>query len=351
MRVFQLCAGAAQGGAETAFVDVSIALHEAGIDIVPICRPHPLPLKRLRDAGLEPVTLPFGGPFDFRTRRVLRKLVHERRPDIVQTWMQRATKWAPRPSAHLPPFKLVARLGGYYKMKHYRDVDHFVTNTPDIKRYLMGKGIAENRITHINNLTGLDDDKGQVLARAEFGTPQDAFLCLSLSRLHRVKGLDVFLEALSMLPNDVHAWLAGDGPEHAALEAQAARLGLQDRVKFLGWRTDRADLLATADALVFPSRYEPFGTTFAQAWAAGCPLVTTASEGPAQYVRDGEDALKVPIDDAPALAKAVRDLAGDPNLAKSLAARGKIRFEEEFTRDACVRRYLALYKGLNENLT
>jgi glycosyltransferase involved in cell wall biosynthesis len=346
MRVFQLCAGAAAGGAEAAFVDFTIALHQAGVDVTPICRPHPSMLEPLRAAGLTPVTLPFGGAFDWRTKPALRKLISERRPDIVQTWMNRAAKHCPKPDGKLPLFKCVARLGGYYKLKHYKGVDHFVTNTADIRRWLIEQGVAADKVTHINNFADLDQIVTP-LSHKDFDTPADAFAFLTLSRLHPVKGIDVFLHALAALPSKkAYGWIAGEGPERAKLEALAQELKIDGRVRFLGWREDRAALLQAADALVFPSRFEPFGNSFAQAWGAGCPLVSSDSEGPRQYVRDGQDALLVPTDDAEALSAAMRRLMDDKALGKKLATVGKARFAQEFTREACIAAYQTLYQSL-----
>lgn len=346
MRVFQLCAGASAGGAEAAFVDFSLALAEAGVEVTPICRAHPSLVDRLRAGGLEPVTLPFGGLFDFKTKAAIKQLIKERQPAIVQSWMNRAARMMPRASAALPPFKTVSRLGGYYKLKHYRGVDHFVTNTADIRRYLIDNGVAPENVTHINNFADLGP-AGPAVERAALNTPDNAFVFLTLSRLHPVKGLDVFLKALARLPDNAYGWIAGEGPEREKLESLAKELQLENRVRFLGWREDRTALLEAADTLVFPSRFEPFGNSFAQAWGAGCPLITTASEGPRQYVRDGQDALLVPVDDEDALGKAMATLQNDPALAAGLAAAGKQRFEEEFTKNACVSAYKSLYTKLN----
>lgn len=346
MRIFQLCAGAATGGAETAFVDTCLAMREANMDVTAICRPHEAMMRQLQKGGVPLFTLPFGGLFDFTTCAVLKKLIKDHKPAIVQTWMNRAAKHCPRPAADLPPFKLVARLGGYYKLKYYKGVSHFVTNTPDIKTYLVKQGVASSRVTHINNLIRLDEPT-QLIDRAALDTPTDAFVFLTLARLHPVKGIDDFIGALAALPDNAYGWIAGDGPERGRLETLAARLGLGGRVRFLGWRTDKEALLAAADALVAPSRFEPFGNSFAQGWAASCPLITTNSQGPAQYVENGKDALVIPINDSDALAKAMRILMNDKALGSAIAARGLVRFNEEFTPEACVHAYKTLYATLS----
>ena len=127
-------------------------------------------------------------------------------------------------------------------------------------------------------------DAAPAVDRASLATPADAVVLLTLSRLHEKKGLDILLQGLVDLPRCV-AWLAGDGPLEGELKAMAARLGVADRVRFLGWRTDRGALLRAADICVLPSRWEPFGTVMLEAWAAGTPLVAAASQGPRRVHR------------------------------------------------------------------
>jgi glycosyltransferase involved in cell wall biosynthesis len=133
-----------------------------------------------------------------------------------------------------------------------------------------------------------------------------------LGRLHRNKGFDILLEALANVPY-LHLVLAGDGPERAALEREIARLRLKPRVHLIGWRDDTAALMAAADLVVLPSRHEPLGNVVIEAWAHGVPIVAAAASGPASLIRPGENGWLVPIEDAAALAAAIRTvLAGRP---------------------------------------
>ena len=142
-----------------------------------------------------------------------------------------------------------------------------------------------------------------------------------MGRLHENKAHDVSLQALAQLP-DAWLWIAGVGPLEAKLKGMAEALGVADRVRFLGWRTDASALYRTADVCVFPSRYEPLGNVVIQAWAHGLPVVAAESQGPKALIRDGEDGLLVPVDDADALAAGVRRLLAEPMLRARLAAAG-----------------------------
>ena len=150
------------------------------------------------------------------------------------------------------------------------------------------------------------------------------------------------LRALAQLP-DAWLWIAGVGPLEAKLKAMAEALGVVDRVRFLGWRTDPSALYRTADVCVFPSRYEPLGNVVIQAWAHGLPVVAADSQGPKALIRDGEDGLLVPIDDAEALADGVRRLLAEPGLRARFAAAGAARVEAEFSQAAVVAQWKALF--------
>lgn len=341
-----MMAGAAHGGAETAFVDMCLALHEAGEDIEVVTRKNPARQARLIAAGLKVHVLPFGSKIDIFTTLRMRKIIREFKPHIVQTWMSRAAQRTPRWSAAegIPRYLVVSRLGGYYKASHFGQTDYYSTITPDIRRHLIDTGIAEQKVRHINNFAELEAE-GVAVDRAMLRTPEDAVVLLALGRLHKAKALDVLLEAVSQVP-DVYLWIAGEGPDRAALEGLCTKLGLDERVRFLGWRDDRAALFASADVCVFPSRYEPFGTVFVQAWAQKVPLVTTAADGPRQYVRDGEDGLMVPVDDAPALAGALRRVVKDADLRHRITENGFQRYQTEFTKFQTVSNYLNYYHDI-----
>ena len=335
-------AGAAAGGAETACIDMCLAMRAAGLEVQLATRKNGRN-ARLTAGGITVHELPFGGFFDFTTARHLAKIIAAFQPDIVQTWMSRAAQKLPR-RPRTAPYKVVARLGGYYKLRHFERADYFITITPLIRDYLVTQGVAPDRIRALYNFADTEA-AGSALDRADFQTPPNAPLLLALGRLHRAKAFDVLLEAMAALP-EAYLWIAGEGPERVNLEEQIRALGLQGRVRLLGWRDDRAALFAACDICIFPSRYEPFGTVFVQAWAQGRPLVAAASDGPRATVRDGEDGLLVPINDAPALSRAIRHVLDNPDLAARLAAAGRHRYEAEFTRERAVAAYLDFYRDV-----
>ncbi len=338
MRVMQVLAGAPEGGAETFFVTLVGALARAGLDQRAVIRRNPRRAESLRHAGVPTRQLRFGGPLDMRTSFGLREIVRDYRPDIVFTWMSRASGKMPSGD-----FAHVARLGGYYDLKYFRNCDHLFCIIPGIVEHCVKTGWPRERVHYMPNFANLQRDG--VVNRGDFDTPEDAVLLLALGRLHQAKAIDVLLEALT-LEQRPYLWLAGEGRLRGELEELAQRLGVAERVRFLGWRDDRGALLEAADICVFPSRYEPFGTVSLEAWAARRPLVAAAASGPAELVKPEEDALLVPIDDATALAQAITRVIDEPGLGDRLVAAGSRRYEQDFTEAACVDRYLKMFERI-----
>lgn len=334
-RLLQAMAGAEHGGAEAFFERLALALERAGLQQRLVIRKNAKRAGLLRAGGLEVTELPFGGLFDFTTRGGFRRAVAEFRPQVVLTWMNRATHQCPLPGD--PPFVHVARLGGYYDLKYYRHCRHLIGNTQDICRWIVEQGWSADRVHYVPNFVG--EELAEPVLRAEFATPAGAPLALALGRLHTNKAFDVLIRAIASAPT-LYLWIAGEGPLRGELEALARQLGVAERVRFLGWRDDVPALFAAADLFICPSRHEPLGNVVIEAWAQALPVIATAAQGPCELIADGIDGVLVPIDDAAALAGAIAQLLSQPGLAEGLAARGRAAYEARFTEAAVVARYL-----------
>jgi glycosyltransferase involved in cell wall biosynthesis len=338
MRIMHVMASRADGGAETYSADVIESLHAAGIAqlaAVPSASRHH---ARLSAAGVGLAEGALEVPLGAWRRRKLAEAMDGFRPDLVHCWMRRAASLVPR--VRVP---LVGWFGGYYDPARFRGCRHFIAVTPAIVDHLLAHGIPRACAHYVPTFPILE--AAPPLDRARLATSADAIVLLALSRLHDKKGLDVLLQALAQLPQCV-AWLAGDGPLKGQLGALADKLGVAEQVRWLGWRSDRGALLRAADICVLPSRFEPFGTVMLEAWAAATPLVAAASQGPAALIRDGDNGLLVPVDDAAALAAAIRRLAGDAALRARLIAAGTADYQKGFTREVVTRRLIALYQAI-----
>jgi glycosyltransferase involved in cell wall biosynthesis len=337
-RLLQAMAGGRFGGAEAFFTRLALALARTGLEQLAVIRGHAGRAAQLREGGIAVAELPFRGRLDLYTGLGLRKLARDWQPQVVLTWMNRASIAMPRGK-----YVRIARLGGYYDLKYYRRCHHLIGNTRDIVAYLVAQGWPADRAHYLPNF--VEEHRVPAVARASLATPEAAVLVLALGRLHRVKGFDVLLHALARVPG-VHLWLAGDGPERAALARLTHNLGLDDRVRLLGWREDVPALMAAADLLVCPSRHEPLGNVVLEAWAQGLPVIASAAEGPRALITPGRTGLLVGLEDADALAAAIGQLAGDRGRRAELAEAGYAAFAAEFAETGVT----AAYRDLIERV-
>lgn len=319
MRIAHIMAGAPVGGAELFFERLAIAQDGAGETIYPIFRRNDGRALRLAAAGLPPIQLRFGGVLDLATPLRLRAMLRAFSPRVAVAWMNRAARMTPRGS-----WVLAGRLGGYYDLGYYRRCDHLIGNTRGIVDWIMRQGWPAARVHRLPNFA--PDLMGA--APAILPTPPGAPVVLALGRLHRNKAFDVLVRALPLLPG-IHAVIAGEGPERAALLALARQEGVADRLHLLGWRTDQDALLAACDVLACPSRHEPLGNVVIEAFSAARPVVAADADGPVELIEDGATGLLVPREDPRCLADALGAVLAAPALSARLAAAGRARFLAE----------------------
>ena len=343
MRVLHAMAGGEQGGAEEFFLRLSRSLASRDIKQRALIRPHEGRQVALRESGIETATAVFGGMLDMFSGDCFRREVDTFKPDVVLTWMSRASRFCPRRVVNRHPFVHVGRLGGYYDLKYYRNCDHLIGNTADIISHIKDRGWPAERAHYLPNFVVAGT--APALARAELGLPEVGRLILALGRFHTNKAFDVLLRALCQLP-DVVLCLAGSGPANDSLRRQVADLGLGGRVALPGWQADVAPLFAAADLFVCPSRIEPLGNVVIEAWAYKVPVVAASAKGPEALITDGENGLLFPIDDDDELAAAIKRVLKDGKLASRLASAGYAEFEMRFSERIVVDQYLELFQRL-----
>ena len=178
---------------------------------------------------------------------------------------------------------------------------------------------------------------------------RDPFRVVAVGTVTPRKGIDTLVEGLSRVDPDWRLRVVGDttvAPDHvAAIRDLAARLGVDDGVRFVGRVSDDAlrEELRSAHVLALPSRYEPFGIVYLEGMAFGLPAIASAHGGASDFVDEHNGAL-VPPDDPAAVAAAIGPLARDRDrLAKaSRAARETFRSHPTWA-ETCsrVRRFLA----------
>ncbi len=179
----------------------------------------------------------------------------------------------------------------------------------------------------------MDDKRNEI--RARFATPPQDPLVIQVCRMAERKGHARLLRALATLKFlRWTCWIVG-GPQKEKeityfdrLNSLAAELGIADRVRFLGTRSDVPELLAAADIFCHPNTYppEPFGIAFVEALQAGLPVVTSAMGGAMEIV-SGQCGFLVPPEDNLALADALRRLLTEDHLRRDMSVSARVRGE------------------------
>jgi glycosyltransferase involved in cell wall biosynthesis len=193
---------------------------------------------------------------------------------------------------------------------------------------------VETHVVHPPLRVGGRDDARRADIRRRLGAGPEVAVIVQVARLERLKGHDLHLEALAMLKDIAPRWqcwmVGGVQRPHearylAALERQAADLGIAERVRFLGQRGDVSAILGAADIACQPNTQpDAFGISFVEALGAGLPVVTTAMGGALEVLGDSFGFL-VPPADAAALAAMLRRLVTDPALRATVGAAGPAR--------------------------
>lgn len=328
-----------EGGAERFFVKLAQALDRRGVEQRFVIRPgrswdHHVanlgPVMRNNFSRLSPLSAVLHYQAD--------RWVKDWKPDAVMAWMPRAARLLHR----WPGVVKLARMGDFPEnLKHFGNCDLLVGNVPGIAQKCRDLGWTKPALT-IANFT--PDVTPKPIPRAAHDTPEGVFLVAAGGRFQPRKALDMAVRAIARIPG-AWLWLIGDGGERDDLAALAKTLGVSDRVRFIGWVDDPVHHIAAADVFLMPSRHEPLGNLLLEAWAAGVPSVSTRSEGPSWYMRDGVDGLMADIDNDAQIAAALIRLRDDPAKAREYAVNARQRLDDFLSEDAVCRDYMAVFRG------
>jgi glycosyltransferase involved in cell wall biosynthesis len=207
-----------------------------------------------------------------------------------------------------------------------RHFDYLVAGAGDIREYLLGHGQDDARIRVIHNWVDfsartITQSAAQVKARYGFA---DKPVIGCIGRLHPQKGQIVLIRAFAQIKEQLPEHmlvLVGDGPERTVLTDEADRLGLANRIFFLGGLSGDAynNVLEAMDIYVQPSIFEGLPRTVLDAMYMGKPIIASDANGNREAIRHGANGYLVPPQDADALAQAIVLLANDAALRSSCA--------------------------------
>jgi len=232
----------------------------------------------------------------------------------------------------LPLEAAVARLGG-----HIITVSHY-----DYELALQYRVASPRQMTVVHN--GIPD----IGYRANPGKPAVPRIVM-VARFSYQKDHGLLLKALSRLQRE--AWqldFVGDGPLLASVSRLANELGIGERVRFLGARSDIPEILAGSDIFVLTSRYEGFPISILEAMRAGLPVVASDVGGVSEAVLEGLTGFLIRRGDWKTLRDRLKTLLINPELRVRMGKRGRKRYEQLFTLDRMVNKTLRVYEHVLE---
>ncbi|MGD0807660.1 MAG: glycosyltransferase family 4 protein [Anaerolineales bacterium] len=186
--------------------------------------------------------------------------------------------------------------------------------------------------------------------RREIGAGENPLVGF-IGRMTAQKGVDILLRVFARVErrhSTAKLILAGDGPDRQGLMRLAKSLGLQ-RVVFLGWRTDAADILADIDLLAIPSRWEGFGLVALEAMALGKPIAASKVSALPEIVLQSETGLLLTPGSVEEWADGIIAILSDPKRAVEMGRAGRDRVRKEFPVERMARRTAGVYHMLTDN--
>ena len=367
--VLQLHASSGLYGGESVVLALSNALRDRGANVLVACvsmtwRPMPELGVKAREYGLPVEFVPMRHNLDVTVIPKVRALLRAHRIELVHAHGYKSNligAGAARPddipvvtTNHLHPMMPL----NDRKLQFYGQLDMKVTSrflgmtvavSEDIKRRIIRDGVPADRVTVIEN--GIDTNEfmpgrsGSAL-RQSLGLASDAFVVGSFARLTPQKAIHFLLDAIARLAAQgarPQVVIAGDGPLKQELLDHADKLGISDRVKFLGFRRDTKDLLAIMDVFTLSSVEEGLPMAMLEAMSAGVPVVTTSVGDIPKVIEHGRNGLLVRAGHADELADALHCLITDPAERSKLAAGGRDTVVRGFSQEAMCEKYLEVY--------
>lgn len=217
---------------------------------------------------------------------------------------------------YYPVEKLMARMSDVIVTINREDYDT-VKN-----RFKLKKGGYAEQIPGV----GLDMDRFDVRkelaarVREELHVPQGAFHIVTAAELNGNKNQQAVIEAVAGLPQkDIYYTICGRGADEEKLRGLIGRLGLSDRVRLIGFRTDMERVLQSADVFAFPSMREGLGMAAVEALACGVPVICADNRGTREYVKDGVNGIVCSENSAGCMRAALARLYGDREYLLRLA--------------------------------
>ena len=347
MKITQVMLSGGWGGAERLFVELCAGLARSGHEVQAICRSSFTRRSMLTGIpGIALVNVPARGNWDFVTARHIEKSIRSFSPEVIHSHLSRATWMAGRAGKKLN-IPVVTTTHNRIKPKYFKNVDYFSTITEDLKRYLIGCGVSEDRVKTIPNFSLF------IPVASPPAIVREPPVFISFGRFVQKKGYRHLIEAFARFSSEKASsklLIGGNGPLESTLAGLAMDLGLEDKVEFCGWVEDAEEFLQRGDIFVLPSLDEPFGIVVLEAMAKGKPIVSTVTSGPAEIL-DASTAYFARPGDSLDLYEGMR-AATEDNVDRTLKAQRALDlFKSKYTLEKILPIFIDYYSSIASGVT
>jgi glycosyltransferase involved in cell wall biosynthesis len=208
---------------------------------------------------------------------------------------------------------LYTKLNAHWEKQSFQASSCLIAVSDQVKRELIDAGVPDNKIHVVINGVDLEEFCPGVRSRGELGLPINVPLAFFAGDIRsNRKNLDSVLKSLVSVP-DLHLAIAG-ALEGSPFPQLAEQLGLNNRVHFLGFRSDISNIMKAVDLFVFPSRYEACTLVLLEAMASGLPVITAVTAGGSELVTDNCGFVLSNPDDIKDLSNRLNILTKQPDL-------------------------------------
>jgi glycosyltransferase involved in cell wall biosynthesis len=241
---------------------------------------------------------------------------------------------------------LYTALNSYWEKQAFQQTKVVIAVSTKVADELVNIGVPRDKIRIIVNGVDLQEFSPGVTYRQKLGLPENVTLALFAGDIRTTrKNLDSILQALVQVPN-LHLAVVGK-TEGSPFPELANALSITERVHFLGYRRDIAEMMRAVDFFVFPSRYEACSLVLLEALASGLPVITAAATGGAELVTPEAGIILPDTDDINALASALLSLQDDSLCQQMGKAARTVAEQHSWTMMA--QTYLDLFAELIKN--
>jgi len=352
LRILQVITARRFYGAERVLLHLCEGLRDRGHEVWVACKPNEDIEHELRGLDIPTFVMPIAGKVNPAAPFRLAGLARRLKVDVIHTHLSSASLWG-SVAGRMAGVPVVAEVHALNSRRCFMLAHRIVTCSEGVRRHLQGLRVPAQRMEVLYNglpLRLFEGLQSGAEVRRELGLPGDAPVIGAVAHLAPKKGQRYLLEAVLLLrarfPGLV-CLLVGEGETLLELEELAEQLGVQDSVRFMGFRSDAVQIMAGLDVVVLPSvAKEGLGVALIEAGFLGKPAVASDCAGIDEVIVNGETGLLVPPANSWALADGIAAVLADPALGQRLGAAARTRVSGLFTMEAMAARAEEIYYEL-----